>query len=110
MIVIDSTSDEDYALVIDIIGDMLVKMVAHKLTGVVIYKKRKKVVNKVHLKSEIYSFREYMLERNGLNQAILDVLTKRYEVDPEGKDLRSILCKVNEQQDIKGCINLTEGV
>lgn len=81
---------------------MLVMRVAHRKTGVVIYTKRKKIINKAHLRSELHSFREYMLERNGLNQALLDYLAKGHGVDATDKDLKSILDKVTEEQDKKG--------
>lgn len=94
--------DEDYALLADTIGEMLVMRVAHRKTGMVIYTKRKKIINKAHLRSELYSFREYILERNGLNQAILDYLSKGHGVDTTGKDLKSILDEVSVEQDKKG--------
>ncbi|RKQ12276.1 hypothetical protein D8M03_17150 [Lysinibacillus endophyticus] len=102
-----SKIEDDYALLANKIGDMLVMRVAHKLTGVVIYTKRKRAINDLQIKSELYSFREDMLERNGLKQAVLDYLAKSHGISTEGKDLRTILNEVKEQQDKKGYFDVT---
>ena len=99
---------KSYAFTAKTIGDMLVMKVVHKLTGVVIYTKRKKILNKAHLRSELYSFREYLFERNGLEQIILDNLTKNYGIDTEGKGLNSILDEVTAAQNNKGYFEVTD--
>lgn len=99
--------DDDYTLVTDRLGDMLVMKVVHKLTGVVCHTKRKRVINDLQIKSELYKFREFLFERNGLKQVLLNELAKRHGVDPEGKDLRTILDEVKAQQDKKGYFDVT---
>jgi len=99
---------KSYAFTAKTIGDMLVMKVVHKLTGDVIYTKRKKILNKAHLRSELYSFREYLFERNGLKQIILDNLTKNYGIDTEGKGLNSILAEVSVAQNNKGYLEVTD--
>lgn len=98
---------ENYAFTAKTIGDMLVMKVIHKLTGVVIYTKRKKILNKTHLRSELYTFREYLFERNGLEQIILDNLTRSHGIDTEGKDLNLILDEVSVAQNNKGYFEVT---
>ncbi|MGE8000882.1 hypothetical protein ACQKOF_19840 [Lysinibacillus sp. NPDC093190] len=98
---------KSYTFTAKTIGDMLVMKVIHKLTGVVIYTKRKKILNKAHLRSELYSFREYLFERNGLEQIILDNLTKSQGIDTEGKDLNLILDEVSAAQSNKGYFEVT---
>ena len=98
---------KSYAFTAKTIGDMLVMKVVHKLTGVVIYTKRKKILNKAHLRSELYSFCEYLFERNGLEQIILDNLTKNYGIDTEGKGLNSILDEVSVAQNNKCYFEVT---
>jgi len=98
---------ENYAFTAKTIGDMLVMKVIHKLTGVVIYTKRKKILNKTHLRSELYTFREYLFERNGLEQIILDNLTRSHGIDTEGKDLNLILDEVFVAQNNKGYFEVT---
>ncbi|UNT55103.1 hypothetical protein [Lysinibacillus capsici] len=98
---------ENYAFTAKTIGDMLVMKVIHKLTGVVIYTKRKKILNKTHLRSELYTFREYLFERNGLEQIILDNLTRSHGIDTESKDLNLILDEVSVAQNNKGYFEVT---
>ncbi|EON73846.1 hypothetical protein [Lysinibacillus sphaericus] len=98
---------EAYAFTANTIGEMLVMKVVHKLTGVAIYTKRKKILNKAHLRGEIYSFREYLFERNGLEQIVLDSLAKEHEIDTSGKNLRGILDKISALQDNKRYIDVT---
>lgn len=98
---------ENYAFTVKTIGDMLVMKVIHKLSGIVIYTKRKKILNKTHLRSELYTFREYLFERNGLEQIILDNLTKSHGIDTEGKDLNLILDEVSVAQNNKGYFKVT---
>ncbi|UDK95250.1 hypothetical protein EYB33_02820 [Lysinibacillus sphaericus] len=81
--------------------------VVHKLTGVVIYTKRKKILNRAHLRSELYTFRGYLFELNGLEQIILDNLTKSHGINTEGKDLSSILNEVSSAQNNKGYFKVT---
>lgn len=104
---IPSQIEDDYALLADKKGDMLIMRVAHKLTGMVIYTKRKRVLNDLHIKSELYKFRDYMLNQNGLKQAVLDHLTKSHGINPEGKDLRTILNEIKEAQDNKGYFDIS---
>lgn len=99
---------EMYELSRELVGNTLVLRVAHKSTGVIIYTERKTVVNKMHLRSELYRFREYMLERNGLSQVILDDLIKTYNINPLGKSLRAILDEVAMQQIQLGHLNFSE--
>lgn len=98
---------ENYAFTAKTIGDILVMKVIHKLTGVVIYTKRKKILNKTHLRSELYTFREYLFERNGLEQIILDNLTRSHGIDTESKDLNLILDEVSVAQNNKGYFEVT---
>lgn len=93
---------EAYAFTANTIGEMLVMKVVHKLTGVVIHTKRKKILNKAHLRSELYSFREYLFERNGLEQIVLDSLAEKHSIDTTGKDLRGILDAISATLDTKG--------
>lgn len=102
-----SIIEDDYVLLADLQGDMLILRVAHKLTGIVIYTKRKRVINRFHIKSEIHAFRDYMLERNGLKQVVLDYLTESHDIDKNGKDLRTILDEVKEAQVKKGYFDVS---
>lgn len=99
---------EIYELSRELVGNTLILRVAHKTTGVIIYTERKIVINKMHLRSELCKFREYMLERNGLSQVVLDDLVKTYNIDPNGKSLRAILDEVTMQQLQLGHLNFSE--
>lgn len=98
---------EAYAFAANTIGEMLVMKVVHKLTGVAIHTKRKKILNKAHLRSELYSFREYLFERNGLEQIVLDSLTKEHGIDTSGKNLGEILDEISASQANKRYIDVT---
>lgn len=98
---------KSYTFTANTVGEMLVMKVVHKLTGVVIYTKRKKILNRAHLRSELYTFRGYLFERNGLEQIILDNLTKSHGINTEGKDLSSILNEVSSAQNNKGYFKVT---
>lgn len=98
---------ENYAFTAKTIRDMLVMKVIHKLTGIVIYTKQKKILNKTHLRSELYIFREYLFERSGLEQIILDNLTKSHGISTESKDLNLILDELSAAQNKKGYFEVT---
>lgn len=91
----------NYALIADKKGDMLVMQVVHKNTGVVIHTKRCRAINDLHIKSTLRQYRHHLFEEKGLEQLLLDDLVKRHKIDPTGKSLREILNEVNSSQN--GC-------
>lgn len=92
---------EDYALIADKKGEMLIMQVVHKKTGVVIHTKRKRAINNLHIKSVLRHYRRELFEEQGLEQLLLEDLARRHKINVEGKSLKEILDEINDSQNRK---------
>lgn len=97
-----STISNDYALIANKKGDMLVMQVVHKNTGIIIHTKRCRAINDLHIKSTLRQYRHHLFEGKGLEQILLNDLVARHGVDPDGKTLKEILDEVNSSQNGRG--------